>query len=54
MVVWHLGWIDLDLDSFLAGWLLGIVATYHQSRMVEHLNLESEPTKLIWDTLYLI
>ena len=39
LVVWQLGWVDLDLDNS-PGWLAAIVATYCQSRMVEHLKSE--------------
>ena len=35
LVVWQLGWVDLDLDNS-PGWMAAIVATYCQSRMVEH------------------
>ena len=40
LVVWQLGWVDLDLDNS-PGWMAAIVATYCQSRMVEHLKSES-------------
>ena len=55
LVVWQLGWVDLDLDNS-PGWMAAIVATYCQSRMVEH-HLKSESTQpdsqTTWDTLYL-
>ena len=35
LVVWQLGWVDLDLGS-PPGWRAAIVATYCPSRMVEH------------------
>ena len=54
LVVWQLGWVDLDLDNS-PGWMAAIVATYCQSRMVEHLKSEStQPdSQTTWDTLYL-
>ena len=54
LVVWQLGWVDLDLDNS-PGWMAAIVATYCQSRMVEHLKSEStQPDcQTTWDTLYL-
>ena len=54
LVVWQLGWVDLDLDNS-PGWMAAFVATYCQSRMVEH--LKSEPTQpncqTTRDTLYM-
>ena len=35
LVVWQLGWVDLDLGSS-PGWWAATVATYYSSRMVEH------------------
>ena len=35
LVVWQLGWVDLDLGSS-PGWWAATVATYFPSRMVEH------------------
>ena len=35
LVVWQLGWADLDLGSS-PGWWAATVATYCPSRMVEH------------------
>ena len=35
LVVWQLGWVDLDLRSS-PGWWAATVATYCPSRMVEH------------------
>ena len=35
LVVWQLGWVDLDLGSS-PGWWAATVATYCPSRMVEH------------------
>ena len=35
MVVWQLGWVDLDLGSS-PSWWAATVATYYLSRMVEH------------------
>ena len=54
LVVWQLGWVDLDLDNS-PGWMAAIVATYCQSRMVEHLKSESTQPHChtTWDTLYL-
>ena len=40
LVVWQLGWVDLDMD-YSPGWMAAIVATYCPSSMVEHLKCES-------------
>ena len=40
LVVWQLGWVDLDLHDS-PGWMAAIVVTNCQSRMVEHLKSES-------------
>ena len=50
LVVWQLGWVDLDLGSS-PGWWAATVATYCPSRMVEH--PKSQPRFATrWVTLY--
>ena len=53
LVVWQLGWADLDLDNS-PSWMAAIVATYCHSRMEEHLKSGStQPDcQTTWDTLY--
>ena len=53
LVVWQLGWVDLDLDNS-PGWMAAIVATFCRSKMVEQLKSEStQPNcQTTRDTLY--